>query len=114
MYNNGTNGTKVNYILFGVIVLLLLAPDLMATTSTSMAWEGPLTKVVDSIKGPVAFGISIIAIVAVGTGLLFGGEIGTFMKTALYLALVISLVVFATNILTGAFGLSSTMLLITR
>ncbi|MDR2399296.1 MAG: TrbC/VirB2 family protein [Endomicrobium sp.] len=105
---------KVNWLFFGIVALILVSPDLFASSSSGLAWEGPLDKVVSSIKGPVAFGISIVAIIAVGVGLVFGGEIGTFMKTALYLVLVISLVVLSTNVLSGIFGTSGAMLLINR
>ncbi len=105
------NTNTLTYVLFGLLALMLLSPDLMASTS-GLPWEGPLTKMVDSIKGPVAFGISVIAIVAAGAGLIFGGEIGTFMKSAIILALIISLIVFAVNILSTAFGIGSALILV--
>ncbi|MBN2768432.1 MAG: TrbC/VirB2 family protein [Campylobacterales bacterium] len=105
------NTNTLTYVLFGLLALMLLSPDLMASTS-GLPWEGPLMKMVDSIKGPVAFGVSVIAIVAAGAGLIFGGEIGTFMKSAIILALIISLIVFAVNILSTAFGIGSALILV--
>ena len=106
------NQTNIlNYVLFGLLALILFSPELMASTA-NLPWEGPLTKMVNSIKGPVAFGISVIAIVAAGAGLIFGGEIGTFMKSSIILALIISLIVFAVNILSSAFGIGSALILV--
>jgi type IV secretion system protein VirB2 len=101
----------LKYMFFGLLALMLFSPELMASTS-GLPWEGPLTKMVNSIKGPVAFGVSVIAIVAAGAGLIFGGEIGTFMKSTIILALIISLIVFAVNILSGAFGIGSALILV--
>ena len=101
----------LKYLLFGILAMLILSPELMAST-TGLPWEDPLTKIVNSIKGPVAFGISVISIVAAGAGLIFGGEIGTFMKSSIILALIISLIVFAVNILSKAFGIGSALILV--
>lgn len=97
-----------------VLVLVAFALMFFATgafaSSTGLPWEDPLTAIVNSIKGPVAFGISVIAIVAAGAGLIFGGEIGGFLKTLIILALVVSLIVLAVNILTGVFGIGSAVI----
>jgi len=103
------NITTTLFIMFGL--MLLLSPDIFAATGGgSLPWENPLDKIVQSIKGPVAFGISVIAIVGAGVGLIMGQDIGAFMKAAIYLALVIALIVFATNLLSGAFGISGALL----
>ncbi len=108
---NETQNMTWRYILFVILAMMILSPELMAST-TNMPWEGPLTKMVNSIKGPVAFGVSVIAIVAAGAGLIFGGEIGTFMKSTIILALIISLIVFSVNILSKAFGIGSALILV--
>lgn len=98
------------FLLFAVMGLMFLAPDVFAS-STGLPWEDPLTAMVDSIKGPVAFGISVIAIVAAGAGLIFGGDISGFLKSAIILALVISLIVLAVNVLSSVFGIGSALIL---
>ena len=108
---NETQNMTWRYIFFGILAMMALSPDLLATT-TGLPWEDPLTKMVNSIKGPIAFGVSVIAIVAAGAGLVFGGEIGTFMKSTIILALIISLIVFAVNILSGAFGVGSALIMV--
>lgn len=99
-----------NFFLLAMFGLLVLAPDVFAS-STGLPWEDPLSAMVDSIKGPVAFGISVIAIVAAGAGLIFGGEISGFLKTSIILALVISLIVLAVNVLSSVFGIGSALIL---
>lgn len=101
---------STNLFLVAVIGLVFFAPDVFAS-STGLPWEDPLSAMVNSIKGPVAFGISVIAIVAAGAGLIFGGEITGFLKTSIILALVISLIVLAVNVLSSVFGIGSALIL---
>lgn len=81
-----------------------------ASTSSGMPWEGPLQKVVDSVTGPVAFGISVLAVVVAGLTLAFGGQLDGFIQKITILALVVSLIVFAVNVLSALFGVSSTLI----
>ena len=99
-------------MMFSLFLGLLLAPELAyASSSAGMPWENPLQKLVRSITGPIAFGVSVLAIVASGITLIWGGEIAGLIKTLIYIALVISLIVFATNILSSLFGVSSAIIL---
>ena len=92
--------TQHPLVLMSVLfVILLLFPDFAHASSTGMPWESPLTKLVESITGPVAFGISVLALVASVAGLVFGGELSGLIKNMLFLALGISVIVFATNML---------------
>lgn len=80
-------------LVFGVSALMA------STASQGLPWEDPLTTIKNSITGPVAFAISILAIVAAGAGLVFGGEISGFIKTIVYIVLVIAMIVGAVNIM---------------
>ncbi|WP_258058345.1 TrbC/VirB2 family protein [Campylobacter fetus] len=80
------------FLLFGTVAFA-------ATTGAGLPWEGPLQTIKASITGPVAFTLSILAIVACGIGLVWGGEMTTFVKTLVYIVLVIALVVGATNVM---------------
>lgn len=42
-----------------------------------LPWEAPLQTLANSLTGPVALGISIIAMAAAGGTLIFGGELGS-------------------------------------
>ena len=58
----------------------------------------------NSITGPVAYGISIIGLVAAGGVLIFaGGELNHFTRTVVLIVLVISLIIAAKNTM-SAFG----------
>ncbi|MCU6244004.1 TrbC/VirB2 family protein [Enterobacter asburiae] len=93
-----------------LLALMLFIPALaQASSSSGMPWEGPLMKVVDSITGPVAFGISVLAIAVAGLSLAFGGQLDGFVHKLAIIALVVSLIVFAVNVLSAVFGVSSTL-----
>jgi len=79
-----------------------------ANTAGGIAeWETPLQKVVASIDGPVAFGISVIGIVVAGTMLIWGGEINEFSRKIIMLVMVLALVVTAVNLLSTLFGVGA-------
>lgn len=99
------------FILMGLLFLfLLLFPDMAHASSTGMPWESPLSKLVRSITGPVAFAVSVLAIIAAVGGLLFGGELSGLIKTMIFLAMGIAIIVFATNVLKSLFSVSSTLI----
>ncbi|AZQ13320.1 TrbC/VirB2 family protein [Shewanella khirikhana] len=96
-------------VTISILLLMMMLPDMAyASSSTGMPWETPLSKIVASITGPVAFGISVLAIAASGATLIWGGEITNLIKTLVFIALVISVILFAVNILSSVFGISST------
>jgi len=103
---------KINmkHLLILLLATMLFSPDLMAAGAGGMPWEAPLTIIVASITGPVAFAISILGLVAAGAMLIFGGEISHFLKSIITLVLVISLLVFATGILTNLFGIGAALI----
>ncbi|HHY0408129.1 conjugal transfer protein TrbC [Vibrio parahaemolyticus] len=92
------------------VSLSLLFPGLSyASGSSGMPWEDPLSKIVDSVTGPIAFGIAVLGIVVAGLTLVFGGQLDGFIQKIAILALVVSLIVLATNVLSSLFGVSSTL-----
>jgi type IV secretion system protein VirB2 len=90
-----------------LVVLALLHPDAAhaASAGGSLPWDGPLTTLRNDITGPVAFTISLLAMVAAGAALVFGGEINEFVRRIIMLVLVASLIVGVTN-LASAVGIS--------
>jgi type IV secretion system protein VirB2 len=94
-----------------VVFVFFLFPSLaQASSSSGMPWEDPLSKIVDSVTGPIAFGISVLGVVVAGLALVFGGQLDGFIQKIAILALVISLIVLATNIMSSLFGVSSTII----
>lgn len=99
-------------MIFMAFVVIFMAFSWLAVTESvafaeggaGLPWEDALDKVMNSIKGPVALGVSVIAIVAAGAALVFGGDMQGFMRTSAYLALAIGLIIAATNVLQTLYG----------
>ena len=66
--------------LMGFTVMMLCGPAF--ASGTSMPWETPLQNIVDSITGPVAKAVAILAIVIAGLGMAMGEGGGFFRKAA--------------------------------
>ena len=62
--------------LSALAITLLLWPELALAAGSNMPWEQPLTKILDSIQGPVAKIIAVIIIVGSGLALAFGETSG--------------------------------------
>ena len=58
-------------LLSGAALLLAVSPAWAAGSGTAMPWEGPLDTIMQSLSGPVAKAIGIIAIVLTGLGFAF-------------------------------------------
>lgn len=90
-----------------VVLLSLFSSTTVWASATANAqnlpWEGSLSIIQKSLSGPVAFAISLIAIVITGAALLFGGELSEFGRRMCLLALVIAMLVGANTILTTLF-----------
>jgi type IV secretion system protein TrbC len=69
-----------------------------------LPWETPLQTITQSLQGPVAYAISLLGIISCGGMLIWGGEINEFMRRGIMLVLVISLVIFASSVLSSLFS----------
>lgn len=92
-----------------VAILFFVIEPALASTTTGMPWEDPMDIVVDSITGPIAFGISILGVVAAGATLVWGGEMTEFTRKVIMLVLVISIIVGAVSFLSMLFGGASAL-----
>ncbi|EAJ5683704.1 conjugal transfer protein TrbC [Campylobacter lari] len=84
------------------LILFLVAGISIAwasTTGAGLPWESPLQTIKASITGPVAFVVSILAMVGAGVGLVFGAEFSGFIKTLFSIVLAVSIVIGATNLI---------------
>lgn len=97
-------------VFIGVMLLFILTQPAFASATAGLQWEGPLTMFVNSVKGPVAFAISLLGIVVCGAMLVFGGEINEFVRRFIMLVLVVSVIIFAAGILSTMFGASSAVI----
>ena len=72
---------------FAVLVLAALVfsgAAFGAQGGGALPWEAPLTKLQQSLSGPVAGAIAVIALVAIGVVLVFGGEWNEFARRSVY------------------------------
>ena len=85
--------------------VMLVAPSLAHASSTggSLPWETPLQTLETSIKGPVAYGLALLGIVASGGMLIFGGEISEFTRRIMYIVLVAAVILGAASLMTTRF-----------
>ncbi|EJD3148813.1 TrbC/VirB2 family protein [Salmonella enterica] len=97
------------YFWLAVVFFVLLfavhpahAADATEGGGSGLPWEGPLTKLKQSISGPVAFVIALLGIIACGATLIWGGEVSEFTRRIIYVVLVVCIIVFANTLLTGA------------
>ena len=94
---------------FLAIALLVIFVDHAnaAGTNGGLPYESWLTKLRQSVSGPVAFGVAMIGIVVSGAVLIFGGELNGFFRTFVFLVLVMAFIVAANNVMTSFFGKGS-------
>jgi type IV secretion system protein VirB2 len=80
-------GNWLPWLILALVILVALHPDAAYATSTggNLPWDGPLTTLKNDITGPVAFTISLLAMVACGAALVFGGEINEFIRRIIML-----------------------------
>lgn len=68
----------IDVIALATITLLMAAPA--HASGSSMPWEEPLQKILESIEGPVAKIVAVIIIITTGLTLAFGDTGGGFRK----------------------------------
>ena len=95
--------------LLGLLVLaaFLLVPGAAHAaegTGGGLPYEGWLGSLRDSITGPFAFTVAVVGIVVAGAVLIFGGELNGFVRTLVFIILVMSLIVGVNNLMSGLFG----------
>lgn len=79
-----------------IAALMLFVMFTEPAFAQAMPWEGPLCKVANSLKGPVAKSVAVIAIVISGL-LLAVGEVSGVFKTMLGLLAGVSMALLASN-----------------
>ena len=82
------------------ILFISFVPDVAYAADELMPYEGTMKKFKTSLEGPVPFAISLVGIVACGAMLIFGGEISGFMRTMVFLVMVIAVIVQASTVVT--------------
>lgn len=97
--------SKIYYqITAGLFLFLIILPNAFAT-STGLPWESPLEKILDSLTGPVAKILGVIAIVLAGFGIAFG-EASSGMRRIFQIVLGLSIAFTASTLVVSLFGFS--------
>lgn len=66
-----------------------------------LPWEKPLELISESLTGPIAKGIGVVALAASGGMLAFGGELSDFTKRIMMVVLAVAVMVLAGNFMTA-------------
>jgi type IV secretory pathway VirB2 component (pilin) len=97
---------RKHVLLFAGLALLLVSNLALASNATGLPWEDPLQMIADSLTGPVAFAISLVAMAVAGGMLLFGGEMTEFGKMICKLVLALGIMLGGAGLLGTLFGVS--------
>lgn len=90
----------------GAAVLLAVSPAWAAGAGTAMPWEGPLDTIMQSLSGPVAKAIGIIAIVLTGLGFAFA-EGGSAMRKGIGIVFGLAIAFTATTFISTFFNMTA-------
>ena len=92
-----------------VWLVSLLAPTHVwaAGTSSGLPWERPLALIAQSLSGPVALSIAIVALMAAGGIIVFGGELNEFARRSCIIVLAIAFLVAGSGFMNLLFGISA-------
>jgi len=99
---------RARYLVLGLFVALTFHGEALAgsTGGTSMPWETPLQIVQDSLAGPVAKAIGIIAIVITGLGFAFS-EGGSTLRKGIGIVFGLAIAFTATTFISSFFSITS-------
>jgi len=86
-----------------LVTVYLVMPVIAHAAGSGLPWEGPLQRILDSIAGPVAKVVGVIAIVVTGLGLAFG-ESGGLMRKILSIVFGLSIAFSASSFALSFFG----------
>lgn len=94
---------KITTLSVGTIGTLLLNLNRCYATSGGLPWEEPLSKVADSLTGPVVMAVCALSLATAGGALMFG-EMGSGMKKLLQIVLGLSIATSSASLITGFMG----------
>src|SRR5438046_8838788 len=90
-----------HFLLLTLAALTLSSSALGAQGGQALPWEAPLTRLQQSLSGPVAGAIAVIALVAIGVVLVFGGEGHEVARRSVYAVCAIAVIVSTAPLLAG-------------
>ena len=90
-----------------ILAVTVMSDPAFASLGGGLPWETPLNKVKDSLSGPVALAVGVIAFFAGGAMLVFGGEMTDFARRAALVVLACGFLLGGSNLLTTLYGTTS-------
>jgi len=94
---------KASHMVAVAAAATLAAPSAMA--GAALPWDTAVSTITQNLTGPIAAAISIVAFLAAGATLVFGGdELGNVAKRLLYVVLGVAIIVLGAQFL-AALGL---------
>jgi type IV secretory pathway VirB2 component (pilin) len=87
------------------LVLFLASPVFAGGSGGSLPWEQPLSRIMDSVSGPVARALGVIAVVITGLGIAFS-EGGGAMRKILFVCFGLTVTFAAVSFFLNFFGFS--------
>lgn len=96
----------VNRALMLILILALAGSKLLfaAAAGPALPWEAPLLSVAQSLTGPIALSVSLIALMVAGGTLVFGGELSEFARRCCVAVLAIAFLVFGAGFMNTLFA----------
>lgn len=87
-------------------MVLVAGPAAAAGSGTAMPWEGPLETIMQSLSGPVAKAVGIIAIVLTGLGFAFA-EGGSALRKGIGIVFGLAIAFSATTFISTFFNMTA-------
>jgi len=104
-------GWKRIWLLVGLLFVVAQAAWAGGGGGGGLPWETPLNRVAQSMTGPVALSISLIALMVAGGTLVFGGELSEFARRSCVAVLAIAFLVLGAGFMTTLFGVGGAVVL---
>ena len=90
-----------------ILAVIVMSDPAFASSGGGLPWETPLNKVKDSLSGPVALAVGVIAFFAGGAMLVFGGEMTDFARRSALVVLACGFLLGGSNLLQTLYGSTS-------
>ncbi len=101
-----SHGSAAVALFAGAALLLAVTPAWAAGAGPAMPWEGPLDTIMQSLSGPVAKAIGIIAIVLTGLGFAFA-EGGSALRKGIGIVFGLAIAFTATTFVSTFFNMTA-------
>jgi len=88
------------------VMVMLATPAWASSSGTAMPWEAPLATIQNSLSGPVAKAVGVIAIVVTGLGFAFA-EGGSAMRKGIGIVFGLAIAFTATTFISSFFNMTS-------